>query len=52
MKAASGGAPGRAGPLRAHRGRALGDSMPPEPPLDEAYFARMLEDRAPRLHPR
>ncbi|ASU84077.1 hypothetical protein CDO52_15930 [Nocardiopsis gilva YIM 90087] len=25
-----------------------GDSMPPEPPLDEAYFARMLEGIARR----
>ncbi len=27
----------------AHTVAAHGDSMPPEPPLDEAYFARMLE---------
>lgn len=28
--------------------RTVGDSVPPEPPLDEAYFARMLEGIARR----
>jgi hypothetical protein len=36
-----------AGPLRAHRGRP-GRLHAPEPPLDEAYFARMLEGIARR----
>jgi hypothetical protein len=32
----------------AHTVAAGGDSMPPEPPLDEAYLARMLEGIARR----
>jgi hypothetical protein len=32
----------------AHTAAAGGDSMPPEPPLDEAYLARMLEGIARR----
>ncbi|MEU7900925.1 hypothetical protein AB0B45_49880 [Nonomuraea sp. NPDC049152] len=32
----------------AHTVAAGGDSMPPEPPLDEAYFARMLDGIARR----
>ncbi len=43
----------RATPARsAHTVAALGDSLPPEPPPDEACRARTLEERAPRLRPR